>query len=364
MTTTLPDQPTPIWITPRMRNVIVTAIVLALLFVMWRAPSILVVLVGGFALALMLSFPVAALSRVMPRGLAITISLLLVIGLLVLAVAVIIPIVFEQLAALVDALPGIVQRLEARIPSALEWFEERGLLPASREQFLADLRQNVIDGLQNVAGRLLGSVGQFVSGVVGVAVALFGAVFVAVYFLVDSRRFKAAFLRATPRLYRRDVASLWTAFSETLSRYLVGLALSLAIQGVLSGVALYVLGVPYAFLLGVWVALTALIPYLGAWIGGIPAVLLALSISPVRALLTAGLFLLIQQLEGNVLTPRIQSQAVRVHPIVVFLAVIAGTEMFGLLGAVFAVPAVAVIRVLVDFFSARLRTLDVERAIP
>jgi predicted PurR-regulated permease PerM len=70
------------------------------------------------------------------------------------------------------------------------------------------------------------------------------------------------------------------------------------------------------------------------------------------------LFLAIQQLEGNVLTPRIQGQAVRVHPILVFLAVIAAGELWGITGVIFAVPLVAVFRVLFDFFRARLRTDD------
>ena len=115
---------------------------------------------------------------------------------------------------------------------------------------------------------------------------------------------------------------------------------------------------PYAILLGAWVSVTALVPFLGAWIGAVPAVLLTLSVSPTTAVLTAVLFLLIQQLEGNVLTPRIQGQAVRVHPVLVFLAVIAGGELFGIAGVIFAVPAVAVLRVLFDFFRARLRTVD------
>lgn len=112
---------------------------------------------------------------------------------------------------------------------------------------------------------------------------------------------------------------------------------------------------PYAFLLGFWVSLTAIIPYLGAFLGAIPAVILAFLVSPTTGFLTLGLYILIQQLESNLLTPRIQGQAVRVHPIIVLLAVIAANELFGLVGAIFAVPALAVVRVLIDFLVARLR---------
>ena len=349
------NAPTPIWISRRTRNVLVALGLGALLLLVYLAPTILALTLGGAALALVLSFPVRALSRVMPRSLAIALSLLVAVGLVVLLVAFVLPILVEQLGALVNAVPGIAQNLGDRLPSVLRWLGERGLLPESRDQFIGELQQQVLDGIQGFASRLLGGLGRFVTGAVGVAVNLFGIVFLAIYLVADARRLEAIAIRSTPHRYRRDVRDLWDAFSHTLSRYLGGLGLSLLIQGGLSAIALYFLGVPYAILLGVWVSLTALVPYLGAWIGAVPAVLLALSISPLTAVLTAALFLLIQQLEGNVLTPRIQGEAVRVHPILIFLAVIAGGELFGLLGIVFAVPAVAVMRVLFDFFRARLR---------
>jgi predicted PurR-regulated permease PerM len=162
-------------------------------------------------------------------------------------------------------------------------------------------------------------------------------------------------LRATPHRYRRDVRALWDAFGLTLSRYLGGLTVSVMTEGLLAGIVFHALGIPYAFLLGAWVSVLAIIPYVGAWIGYAPAVLLALAISPKRALLTVLLSLLVNALVGNVLSPRIQGQAVRVHPILVFLAVIAGADLFGLLGAVLAVPTVALLRVLFDFFRIRLR---------
>lgn len=116
------------------------------------------------------------------------------------------------------------------------------------------------------------------------------------------------------------------------------------------------LGVPYALVLGAWVSITAIVPYIGAWIGAVPALLVALTISPTTALWVALLFLAIQQLEGNFLTPKIQGDTLHVHPILVFLAVIVGGGLAGILGIIVAVPALAVLRVLFDFFRVRLCT--------
>ena len=119
---------------------------------------------------------------------------------------------------------------------------------------------------------------------------------------------------------------------------------------------LFLLGVPYALVLGVVVSIMAVIPYLGAWISGFLAVIVALTVSPTTALLTALLFLGIQQLEGNFLTPKIQGDTLHVHPILVFLAVIIGGGLGGIPGVIVAVPALAVLRVLFDFFRVRLKT--------
>ena len=176
-------------------------------------------------------------------------------------------------------------------------------------------------------------------------------------------------MKSAPHRYRHDAWELWEAFGTSLSRYLGGLAFVILIQGVLAGLALYFLDVQYALLLGVWVSLTAIIPYLGAFLGAVPAVILAaFADNPVTTVvLTILVYTAIQQLEGNVLTPRIQGQALHVHPILVLFAVIAGGQLAGLIGIVFAVPALAVARVFFDFFRVRVRTepgLDPKRANP
>lgn len=347
---------TPIPISPRTRNVLIFAGFALLLFVCWMVPDALVMMIGGITLAIVLSFPVRFLGRFMPRGFAILASFLLLIGLLALAVASIIPVIVEQLSSLIGAVPGVVMQAGNSLNEVLQPLEERGIISGSSEDLLDNVGDDLVNAVQGVAQQILGGTIGFLSGTVGAAITLFGVIFISAYLLIDTRRIKAACLLASPRAYRRDARELWNSFGYSLSRYLAGLGLSMSVQGALSAAALFLLGVPYALLLGLWVSVTAILPYIGAWLGAIPAVLIALSVSPTTAVLTALLFLAIQQLEGNFLTPRIQSQALGVHPIVVFLAVIIGGGMFGLFGAIFAVPALAVVGVLFTFFRARLKT--------
>lgn len=347
--------PTPIWISPITRTAIGLFLIALLLLIVWMVPDALIILLGGITLALVLSFPVQLMSRFMPRGLAILLSFLIVIALLSLLVASIIPILVNQLTSLVNAIPGFVNRASSTVNDILVPLEERGILTQSPEEFLNDVGRDLIDAAQSLAQSILGGTFGILSSTIGFAITIFGVIFIAAYLLVDTRRVKAAFIVSGPHHYRKDMRELWHSFGYSLSRYLAGLALSMSVQGALSAIALTALGIPYALLLGIWVALTAVLPYIGAWLGAIPAVLIALAVSPTKAIFVALLFLAIQQLEGNYLTPRIQSQALGVHPIIVFLAVIIGTGLFGILGAIFAVPALAVLRVLFDFFRVRLR---------
>ena len=239
---------------------------------------------------------------------------------------------------------------------ALDFLQNRGLLPSDPDEVASRVRSALTNAARTVAQYAFGGAVSVVATTLNLAVTLVGVVFVGAYLLIDVRRIEAAWLRATPHGCRDDAKSLWNSFGYTLSKYLGGLALILLIQGAVSAVSLFFIGVPYALVLGAFVSVTAVIPYLGAFLGAIPAVLVALTISPTTALLTGLLFLGVQQLEGNLLTPKIQGDTLHVHPILVFLTVIVGGGLGGIPGVVVAVPALAVLRVLFDFFRVRLTT--------
>jgi predicted PurR-regulated permease PerM len=234
--------------------------------------------------------------------------------------------------------------------------QNKEFLRGDLQQLVSRVRDDLVSVAQSVAGDVLSEAFGFITSIFGFAVTLFGVIFIGAYLLVDVRRVEAAFLRAVPHDYRRDAKTLWDASGYSLSRYLGGLVFVLLIQGAISAVGLFLLGVPYALVLGALVSVMAIIPYLGAWISAIPAVIVALTISPTTAFLTALLYLGIQQLEGNFLTPKIQGDTLRVHPILVFLAVVGGGGLDGILGVIVAVPALAVLRVLFDFLRVRLET--------
>jgi predicted PurR-regulated permease PerM len=342
--------------------VLVILVLLVFALIMWFSPTVPIILLGGFAVALVLSFPIRWLSRIMPRWLAMVVTFLVLSGAVLIAFLILIPILAVQLVSFVQAVPDIVASARQTLRNVLQPLADLGLLKGTPDEFMRELGQDLLDLAKSVGRNILGSLIGFVSSTVSLVLTLFGVLFVAVYLLANVRGIKFTYLMVVPKRYRRDAAELWESEGISLSRYLSGLGLDMAIQGVISTIGLFLLGVPYALLLGTWVSLTAIIPYLGAWLGAIPAVVVALTISPGKAVLTALLYLIIQQLEGNVLQPRIQGQALNMPSILIFLGVIAGAEIAGFLGILFAVPTMAVLKVLFDFLRVRLYTEDASPA--
>jgi predicted PurR-regulated permease PerM len=349
-------RPTPIRISRTAWRLIVVAMIAAVVLILWTVPVVLLILLGAFALALVLSFPVALLTHVLPRAAAVAIAFLILLAILILVAYVFVPLLVAQAGALASVLPALVQDLELYIVRALQAVNAGDFLSSSPEEIAARLAEDLRTSFGVITANLLGHTMGVVFGTFSVALTLFAVVFVAASLLANVRMFKAAYLTSVSGRYRHDARELWDALAHALSHYLGGLAFVLAIQGVLSAAALWLIGVPYPLALGAWVSITAVIPFLGAWLGAIPALLVAFSISPTAVVLTAIVFLAIQQFESAFLTPHIQAQTIKVPAVVVFLGVIVGGAVAGLMGVLFAVPTIAALRVLFDFFRVRLRT--------
>ncbi len=349
-------KPTPIRISVTAWQLVLLGLAALLALILWAVPIVPAIALAGFAVALVLSFPVHLFAQHVPRSLAILLSFLILLAVVLLLAYILLPLIVSQAGALVTALPELVQNLEQYLVRALRALHARDLLPDTPEPVAGRLISDIKDSLGLIANNVLGRTLGILFGTFSWALTLFAVVFIAASLLANVRSFKAAYLTSVPSHYRHDALEFWDALGHALSSYLGGLAVVLAIQGGLSAAALFLIGVPYSLALGAWVSITAVIPYLGAWIGAIPALLVAFSISPTAAVLTGMLFLAIQQLEGNVLTPRIQAQTIKVPSVLVFLGVLAGGSLAGITGVLLAVPALATLRVIFDFFRVRLRT--------
>jgi predicted PurR-regulated permease PerM len=353
---------TQIPVSPRTRNILLAIVFGLILLIFWKAPTLPKLLLTGMAVALVLSFPVKYLSKIIPRGIAVAIVVLAVLALLVLAAIVLVPLAVSQLVSLAEQAPRLLEEAYSWARRVVENLAARGLLDTTPDEAMADLQRT---GAQRVEGLLEGIVARAfdtLSGTVGGVFTTLSVILIAAYLLVDGERFKLGTIRLLPLQYRDDALVLFSDVVEALSRYLSGLLVSLTFQGIASALALTLLGVPYAILLGIWTSIGAIVPFVGSYIGAVPATIIGFTVSPTTGLLTALVYVLINFIDGNLIAPRVQGNAIRVSPLFVFLAVIAGGQIAGIWGALMAVPLLAVMRVVFDFLLERVvvvpQTLD------
>lgn len=166
------------------------------------------------------------------------------------------------------------------------------------------------------------------------------------YWLTARDQMLSLLLRITPLRHRERLSLLWSDIEETLGAWVRGQTLLCVTIGIASFVGLVVLRVPYAVPLAVIAGLTEAIPMVGPIIGAVPAVLVAFTVSPTTGLLVIILYIIVQQLENNVLVPRIMEQSVGLNPLVVIVAIIAGGALKGIVGGLLAIPVAGALQVI------------------
>src|SRR5215217_1651164 len=208
-------QATPIWISKHTRTVLLACGLVALVFIMWYSPSVPIMVLGGFALALVISYPVRAILA----------SFLALVGVATLALVVLVPILISQLVSFISYVPEYAIGAEHLLCGLLEPLAQRGLLTGTPEEYITNLGQDLLNLAQSIAQQILGGLLDFISGTFNLVLTLLGVLFVAVYLLINVRNIKVSYLRVRPRHYRTDDRDLWDAFAFSLSRYPLGLGL-------------------------------------------------------------------------------------------------------------------------------------------
>ncbi len=341
-------------ITPRTVVVVLLTglVLLGGLWLLWQLQQILRWLVIALFLAVALNPPVHWLDRRLPGGRGIAILLVYLVLLLVLA----------GLGALI--VPPLVEQAQGLSGYVVDLFQQ----PGGINQAISDLASRyglagyldvIRDQLSTLPGRLVTAAGPLLSvtrGVFGSITAFISILLLTFFLLLDSDRFLTVGLTLFNPAQRPRLRRILHQSATAIHGYVNGnLAISL-IAGVTAFVAMTVLRLPYAIALALVVALFDLLPLVGAILGAAMVVLVALFVDPVKAGILAGYFLVYQQIENNVLQPLVYGRSVRQHPLVIFLAVLAGGKLMGILGALLAIPVAEIIRILgAEWLASRAR---------
>ena len=274
-----------------------------------------------------------------PRWVAILIIYAAIIGVLVLIGMLVVPPMIEQAEELWRTLPDRfveAQRVLVRI----------GIL---REPMTIGQAVQQAPASGATAATVFGAVRNVGGGVFGVLTLLL----LTFYMLVESREIFSFFVRLFPIHQRARVATLSATVTEKVSAWLSGQVLLAGIIGLTSAIGLGLMGVPYFYVLALISAIGEMIPMVGPILAAVPAILVAVTVSPGLAIGVAVFFLIQQQLENSVLVPKIMGRQVGLNAVTVIVALGVGSELLGVVGAILSVPTAAIVQVLFEELVAR-----------
>jgi len=310
--------------------------------------------VFGFAAALTFSIAplVARVERWMPRAVAVA-----------LAFAGIIVVFAGIVVLLVRPLADQGQTLSDQITAYGEALAGKRTLVIGDVVLPSGIQDRVRDFMEKngpaLAERSSGAVVAFLTLVIDMLLVLV----LTFYLLLDARRFRVILLRSLQTRHRGAVRRIFVEMARVFGAYVRGqLIVAFSLFAMVS-IALTIIGVPFAIFLGAFAGLVELVPMIGPFAGALPALLLAAPLGGPTLLWTAVAFLVIQQIESNVLVPRVVGHAVGLHPIAAILALLTGFEVGGIVGALFAVPVAGLIWVFIGtaVFAWRGRRFDLQR---
>ncbi|WP_328713742.1 AI-2E family transporter [Nocardia salmonicida] len=279
-------------------------------------------------------------------ALAASITLLTFVALLAGVVALIVPSVGDQAPQLADKATDGVNQVR-------DWIQ--GPPFRVRDEQLDSAVEAIVGRLQSSGAQIANGVFTGVSTATSVLITVFLVLVLVFFFLKDGPRFlpwmHGVFGNRSGRHLEAVLARVWA----TLGGFIRTQAIVSMVDAVLIGAALFILDVPLALVLSVITFMGGFIPMVGAFVAGALAVLVALvGNGPTTALIVLGIVIAVQQLEGNVLQPVLQSRSMELHAVIVLLSVTAGGSLYGITGAFLAVPVVAMIAVVIRYIGEQI----------
>jgi len=347
-----PAPPAPLVIPRGVQLVLLLVGLLALWVAARAARSVVEIIIVASFIALMLNPFVAFLGRRgIPRGVGIPLaylSLLLVIGGIGLALA---QPITNQVDAFQRNVPQLVREANKTLSNVQNYFNHHGIHIQVKKQ-----GQTALDTIQSKvlksSSSLLSFTTSLLKSAAGAAISLVLIFVMSVYLLVYGRQIGTLVRRWLPDADGTPEDDYPTRVQRAVGGYVRGQLLFSVVMGTTAGLALWLFGVlgifhdgrTYAFAFGAFFGVMELVPFIGPVLGAIPPIAVALFENPLTALWVVLLFIVLQQLEGHVVAPQIFSHALRINPLLVIIALLFGDAIYGIIGALMALPVAAVIR--------------------
>lgn len=282
------------------------------------------------------------------RIFGILITLFLLFGLLTIGVIYLLPILINQLSSLINSTQGLYWEIQ----SFVNQLSKNPLFKSLNIQStIQQLNLSYVDILQNILNGVTNSLGSVVSAVVNTIMILIMTPIFLVYFLVDGQKLLPMLERTVLKRDKLNISKLLTNLNATVARYISGISIDALLIGTLAFIGYSVIGLKYALVFAIFSALANLIPYVGPSIGLIPMLITYAFTDPKKMLVALIYMLIIQQIDGNILYPRIVGGVMKVHPITIMVLLLLSSNIYGIMGMIVAIPTYSILKEIVKFLA-------------
>jgi len=272
--------------------------------------------------------------RKIPRSLTVLVVYVFFLSVLGTAVGFLVPPLTIEIRGLGENFPALAEKMSGYFRIVRDYASSHNL-----QQQVANFTGSVAEKLSQAGSSVLGGTISFIGGIFSFVVVLS----VAFYMSVQEKGIKIFFASLVPDDHREYVSGLVDRIQFKMGRWLQGQIFLMLIIFILDYAGLLFIGAPYALVLALVAGILEIIPYIGPVISAVVAVSISFLHSPLTGLLVLGLFVVVQQLEGYVLTPLVMKKAVGLNPVIVILALMIGAKLGGMMGIIIAVPIAAVV---------------------
>lgn len=264
---------------------------------------------------------------------------------LVIGVVYLLPILVNQLTSLIATSQSRLQDLIVDL-STYPAFQNLDI-----QATIQQLNLSYVDILQNILNSVTNSVGSVLSALFSTVLIIIMTPVFLVYFLLDGNKFLPMLERTVLKRDKLHIAGLLKNLNATIARYISGVAIDAIIIGCLAFIGYSVIGLKYALVFAIFSGLANLIPYVGPSIGLIPMIIANVFTDPHRMLIAVVYMLIIQQVDGNILYPRIVGGVMKVHPITILVLLLLSSNIYGVIGMIVAVPTYSILKEISKFLS-------------
>lgn len=281
------------------------------------------------------------------RGFGALIIYLLLLGFVVLLGALIVPMFIEQMNELISHIPSTLNSVKGFIGEVFDHISKLSSydLKGTESEVLKRIETFGLDLATNLPDLAINTMKNLVNG--GVSIIL-GLVF-GFYLLIDFNRLGRRISRAIPEEMKRDADDLTKRLNHSLRSFVQGTLLIMLLVFICQSIGFALAGLDAPLLFALFCAITNVIPYLGPYIGGIPAVVVGFAMNPMTGIFTLISIVVIQMVEGNILQPVVMGKTMKLHPVLIMVGLLIFQHLFGMLGMILATPIIATLKILVEF---------------